>query len=196
MKKLTGLGLALVLALPTLAQAAPWDIDASHTTVAFTVRHFFTNVTGNFNQVSGKLDYDPANPTAASAELTIPVASVDTRNEKRDGHLQSPDFFDAANNPNITFKSTKATAEGDKLKIAGDLTMRGVTKPVVLDVEFLGAGPDPWGGQRAGFVATTTINRLDWDISWNNKLDTGGAVLGDDVKIEVNIEAVQPGEKK
>jgi polyisoprenoid-binding protein YceI len=197
MSKLTGLGVTALLSLSNLAYAAPaWEIDTTHSTVTFTVRHFFTNVTGNFNEITGAIHYDPADPAATTAEITIPVASVDTRNQKRDSHLQSPDFFDGANHPNLTFKSTKVTTEGDKLKVAGDLTMRGVTKPVVFDVEVLGVGPDPRVGQRAGFVARATVNRLDWNIAWNNKLDNGSFVLGDDVKIEINIGAIQKSEQK
>ncbi|MCA9756178.1 MAG: polyisoprenoid-binding protein [Candidatus Eisenbacteria bacterium] len=182
---------AVALALPSLASAATWNIDGSHSSVDFKIRHFFTKVPGKFNTVTGEIQFDPAAVEKGSVMVTIPVESVDTNNEKRDGHLKSPDFFDAANHPEITFKSTKFHKEGDTIKVDGLLNMRGVEKPVTLDVEFLGAGPDAWGGTRAGFEATTKLNRKDWNIEWNTVLDNGGTVLGDEVEISLAIEAIQ-----
>ena len=185
--------LTAMLAMPSLSSAATWTIDNAHTSVGFKIRHLFSKVDGRFNEISGAIEFDPAKPEAGSVEVTIPVSSIDTRNEKRDGHLKSPDFFDAENHPNITFKSTKFMKDGDNLKVEGMLTMRGIEKPVTLDVEFLGAGPGMGGGQVAGFTAETKINRKEWDVNWNRALDHGGAVLGDDVEITIEIEAGSQG---
>jgi polyisoprenoid-binding protein YceI len=188
--------LIALVAAPAMAAAQVWTIDASHTTVGFEVRHLFTNVGGKFNEVSGSITYDPATPAAASVEATIPVASIDTRNERRDGHLKSADFFDAEKYPNITFKSAKVEPAGDKkLKVTGDLTMHGVTKLVVMDVEFLGASAHPMmeGAKVAGFTARTKIDRKEFGIVWNKALDAGGTLLGDDVSIQIDVEAVQGG---
>ncbi len=195
MKRFTWtLTLAALAVAPSSALAQTWEIDAAHTSVGFEVRHLFTKVAGKFNEVSGTIVFDPANPAAASTEITIPVAGIDTRNENRDNHLKSPDFFDAATYPSITFKSTKVEPAGkNKFKVTGDLTMHGVTKATVLDVELLGAGPHPMmpGGQVAGFTATTTVDRKEFGISWNKALDNGGMVLGDEVNIKIDVEAVQ-----
>lgn len=181
--------LTAMIALPSLSSAATWTIDNAHSSVGFKIRHLFSKVDGRFNEVSGTIMFDPAKPEGGSVEVTIPVSSIDTSNEKRDGHLMSPDFFDAENHPNLTFKSSKFYKDGDNLKVDGTLTMRGIDKPVTLDVEFLGAGPGMRGGQVAGFTATTTVNRKDWEINWNRALDQGGAVLGDDVSVTIEIEA-------
>lgn len=178
------LGLAaLALVLPALATAETWEIDSSHTTVNFKVRHILTKVTGNFESVGGTIEFDPAAPADGSVEVTIPVSSINTRNEKRDGHLQSEDFFDAANHPNLTFKSTKFIQSDSGLQLEGILNMRGVDKPVTLNVEFLGTM-----GDVAGFSASTTVNRQDWGINWNKTLDTG-SLLGDEVEILIDVEA-------
>lgn len=181
--------LTVALALPALSHAATWSIDNAHTSVGFKIRHLFSKVDGRFNEVSGTIEFDPAKPEAGSIDVTIPVSGVDTRNEKRDGHLQSADFFDAENHPNITFKSTKFRKDGDALKVDGMLSMRGIEKPVTLDVEFLGSGPGMQGGQVAGFTATTKVDRKLWEINWNRALDSG-ALLGDDVEITIEVEAV------
>ena len=138
-----------------------------------------------------KINVDRAKPSASSVEFTIKTASVDTGNADRDKHLQTADFFDAAKNPEITFKSTSivATKKKDVYDVTGDLTMRGVTKHVTIPVEFNGFGKDPWGNERAGFSLTTTVNRKDYGINWNKALDNGGFLLSDDVTINVNIEA-------
>ena len=179
------------LILPSLASAATWNIDDSHSSAGFKVRHFFTKVPGVFNTLSGEIEFDPQAIEKSSVMVTIPVESVDTDHEKRDTHLKSTDFFDAANHPEITFKSTKFYRIGESIKVDGILSMRGVENPVTLDVQFLGAGPDAWGGTRAGFEASTTVNRKDWNIAWNNVLDNGGTVLGDEVEISIAIEAIQ-----
>lgn len=180
---------------PNPASAVPvaYDIDPAHSAVTFQVRHFFSMVPGQFKQVAGTVLFDAETPEASSVDITIQAVSVDTRNEKRDGHLRTSDFFEADKHPTITFKSTKVmkTETKDMFKVEGDLTMRGVTKPAVLDVELLGAGPDGMGGERAGFAARTTVNRKDYGILWNKTLDTGGTMLGDEVKIEFLVEAVK-----
>lgn len=181
-KAILGLA-ALFLALPALASAETWEIDNAHSTVTYKIRHLLTNFTGSFSTVAGTIEFDPENPAAGSVEVTIPVSSVETHNEKRNGHLQSEDFFDAANHPNLTFKSTKFVQAEDGLKVEGILNMRGVDKPVTLDVDFLGTM-----GDVAGFSASTKLNRQDWGINWNKALDNG-SLLGDDVTIQIEIEA-------
>ena len=194
------LAAALVLATLVVAGAAhatSWLIDPNHSSVGFTVRHFFSKVPGNFDKFSGSLEYDPANPTAASVKVDIDPASINTKTEKRDNHLRSADFFDVVKYPTMSFVSTKVTkGEGNKLTVEGNLTMHGVTKPVTLAVTFLGSGP-ALGGQRAGFEATTKINRLDYGVSWNKTVDNG-MMLGDEVDINIGIEAYTPppAEKK
>jgi polyisoprenoid-binding protein YceI len=189
--KRTVLALALaggVLA-PSLAAATTWEFDPTHTSITFKVRHLFTKVTGVFHDISGDIEFDPESPESGSVWVTIPVSSIDTNNEKRDGHLKSEDFFWAEKHPNLTFRSTKSLSTENGLTVDGILTMRGVEKPVTLDVEFLGSGPDGFGSQRAGFTVGTTINRQDWGISWNKTLDQGGVMLGDDVEIRIDVEA-------
>jgi len=185
--------LALTLAVATAASAAPatWTIDQNHSQVGFSVRHFFSKVPGTFSKFSGSVVYDPQKPENSSVKADIDPSSIDTKNEKRDNHLRSEDFFDVAKLPTLTFVSTKVTSAGkDKLKVDGNLTMHGVTKPVTLDVTFLGAGPSREGEQRSGFEAKTTINRKDFGILWNKTLDQGGTMLGDDVDIQLNVEGV------
>lgn len=197
--KLATRAFAALLALAATASfavAAPttWKIDPAHTEVGFQVRHFFSKVHGTFHDVSGTIAFDEADAAATKIDAVVRVASVDTGNQKRDGHLQSPDFFNAATDSLITFKSTKITKAGkNKFKIAGDFTLRGVTKPVVFDAEFLGSSAVSVGGQswgsKAGFSATTVINRKDFGVNWNKTLDSGGLMVDDMVTIELNIEA-------
>jgi polyisoprenoid-binding protein YceI len=183
---------ASLLILPTLASAGTWQIDAAHSSITFKIRHLFTKVQGAFTEVEGEIEFDPANPTAGSVKVKIPVASIDTRNEKRDGHLKSPDFFDAETYPEIVFESTKVEETEGGLQVTGDFTMHGVTKPVTLDVEFLGAGPHPMveGAKVAGFTATTKIDRTEWGLKWNKVIEAGGALLGDEVDIQIDVEAL------
>jgi len=183
---------AALFSFAATAQAAPttWTIDPTHSNVTFTIRHFFSKVTGSFQKFSGTIVYDEANPGAGLAKAEIDASSIYTANERRDNHLRSADFFDVANHPRLTFESTKVTAsEGGKLKIEGTLTMRGVTKPVTLEGEFLGAGPTA-AGQRVGFEATGKVDRKEFGILWNKVADQGGAVLGDDVQIRIAIEGM------
>jgi len=181
-------------ALPAVATAATWDLDPAHSSVQFSVRHLMvSNVRGEFGKLSGNVQGDEADPTHAKVEAEIDAASVNTRIEKRDTHLRSADFLDVAKYPKITFVSTKIEpASAGHFKVSGDLTLHGVTHPVVLDVE--GPTPemkDPWGKTRAGAQATTKINRKDFGINWNQSLDAGGVAVGDEVTITIDVEATK-----
>ncbi|MFZ5623468.1 MAG: YceI family protein [Gemmatimonadota bacterium] len=168
-----------------------WTIDPVHSEVSFRIRHFVTRVRGTFRKWNGTITADPANLAAGSVNVTIEAASIFTDNERRDTHLRSADFFDVANHPTITFTSTRVEATGNRIRVTGDLTIRGVTKSVVLEGEFLGvSGPDG-KGQRIGFQASTVIDRKDFGVSWNRAAEGGGLMLGDDVTIDINIEAVR-----
>ena len=170
-----------------------WNIDTSHSTVGFSVRHMvFAKVNGRFKTFSGKLELDDADFTKSKVDVTIDVNSLDTHEEKRDGHLKSADFFDAATNPTMTFTSKKAEKVGSEgYTLTGDLTIRGTTKEVTLDVEYGGRGKDPWGGERLGFQAKTTINRVDFGLKWNQALEAGGVLVGEKVEIAIDLEAVK-----
>ena len=186
--KIRSAALALALAFPAPALASAWDIDTSHSWAGFTVRHMMVaNVKGEFGKVTGTLDLDEKDVTKSKVTATIDAATIDTRDAKRDAHLRSADFFDVEKHPGITFSSTKVErvkGAKDKLKVTGDLTMRGVTKPVVLDVEF----PSTVVANKRGATATTRINRHDFGVSWNKSLDAGGVVVGDEVAITLEIE--------
>ncbi len=188
---------AAVLALPALGHAASWEADPAHSSIGFAVRHMMiSTVRGQFHTFAVKGSGDPANPTAATVEATIDTASVDTDNEKRDAHLKSPDFFDVAKFPTMTFKSTKIEAAGPgKAKVTGDLTLHGVTKPVVLMVEGPTAAiKDPMGNTKVGVTATTRLNRKDFGIAWQKTLDGGGLMIGEDVDVTIDVEAVKKGD--
>jgi polyisoprenoid-binding protein YceI len=185
------LALAGLAASPALA-ADTWTVDKNHSEVSFQVKHMMARVRGGFNDFSGTIVADPAKPEASSVEFTIKTASIDTNNENRDKHLRSADFFDAEKNPDITFKSTKVVAKGkDKYDVTGTFTMHGVTKEVTLPVTFLGAMKDPRGNEKAGFETGVTLNRKDYGIVWNQALDSGGFVLGDDVTVSINLETAK-----
>lgn len=169
-----------------------WVIDNSHSTVEFTVKHMmFAKVRGTFEQVSGVINFDEENIENSSVEVEIDTASISTGEAGRDDHLRNADFFDAENNPKITFKSTSVTADGDGFKVAGDLTMHGVTRGVVLDAELNGRGNSPMGGfEVISFSAETKINRADFGLTWNAALETGGVLVSEDVRISLEIEAI------
>lgn len=172
---------------------ATWNFDPAHTSAGFAVRHMMVaTVRSEFRGVSGKLEFDPENIAAASVEATIDVKSMaSTGVEDRDNHLLSADFLDAEKFPTITFKSTRVEPTCDKTaKVHGDLTIRGVTKPVVIDAEFLGQGTTPYGTKVAGFEGTTRFNREDFGLTWNMALETGGFLVGKDVKVSLSVEAV------
>ncbi len=165
--------------------AGTWKIDASHSEVGFTVRHLMSKVRGQFTSFEGTLTTgDSLESTRATA--TVDLNSIDTRDAQRDGHLRSADFFDVETHGQMTFTTTSF----DGTVATGELTLKGVTKPIELDVEFLGLGQDPWGGQRLGFEASTTINRKDWGVDFNIPLDGGKVLIGDKVSIHLAVEAV------
>jgi polyisoprenoid-binding protein YceI len=174
-----------------------WNFDASHSSINFHVRHLMVSkVHGRFTSWTGTLAYDPEDPTRSSVEVVIDAASVDTREPKRDDHLRSEDFFDVVRYPQLTFKSTSVDKTGDdSLDVHGELTIHGVTHPVVLAVELGGVAKDPWGGTRAGFSAKTTISRKDFGLTWNVALETGGILVGDKIEIGLEIEAIQAAQK-
>ena len=183
------LAAAVSLASPALA-AETYQFDKSHTTVGFQVRHIFTMLGGKFQDFSGTIRVDRAKPENSTVEFTVQVASINTNDPKRDEHLKSPDFFDVAKYPTITFKSTSVKPSGDNAyQVTGDLTMRGVTKSITIPVTFLGEGKDPWGNEKMGFETSTTLNRKDYGINWNKTLDQGGVLVGDEVKVQVSVEA-------
>jgi polyisoprenoid-binding protein YceI len=186
----------LVIALCTVglassAGAAGWKVDQPHTTVGFSIDHLFTSVQGRFDRFEGTIAYDPAKPEATMVKGAVEVASIDTNNEKRDKHLRSADFFDVEKYPKIEFESTSMKdVDGKRGKLEGKLTIHGVTKPVVLDVVYRGQGADPWGNVRAGFQGKVTINRKDYGLNWNETLETGGLLVGEEVEIEINVEGL------
>jgi polyisoprenoid-binding protein YceI len=190
---------ALLVLSPVLglADATTWNLDPTHSHASFTVRHLvISNVRGEFQKVSGVAKIDEKNLAQSSVEATIETASIDTRVAKRDEHLRSPDFFDVTKYPTITFKSTKVEKAGEgKLKVIGDLTMHGVTKPVVLNVEGPSAEiKDPWGNTRRGLSASTKVNRKDFGLNWSKTVEAG-PVVGDDIAIEIEAELVKQAEK-
>jgi polyisoprenoid-binding protein YceI len=182
--------IAALVAAPLLAQNAPesWTVDKNHSTATFKVRHMMANVVGQFRDFNGDIRIDRANPKQSSVEFTIQAASIDTGNGNRDEHLRGPDFFDATKFPAITFKSTAVTPKSaTEFDVIGDLTMHGVTKRVTLPVSFLGFGKTA-RGEKGGFEIETTLNRKDYGIVWNKSLDEGGLLLGEDVKVTINLE--------
>lgn len=186
---------ALVLAGVSLAQAQTWNIDTSHSAAQFAVRHnMVSTVRGDMGAVKGSVTFDGKNLAAASVEATVDVTAINTRNEKRDEHLKSADFFDVASHPTITFKSTKVVPGANgSFQILGNLTMRGVTKEVTLTADPLTAPiKDARGNQRTGTTATTKINRQDYGVNWNRVLDVGGVVVSDEVTITLDIQLILP----
>ncbi len=183
----------------TTATASPagttttWTIDPAHSQIEFSVRHLMiTNVKGRFAGVRGTVRLDEANPSAADVDVTIDVASIDTREPQRDAHLRSADFFDAEKFPAITFVAKGPIARsGREFTLPGELTIHGVTKSVALDVIEEGHGKDPWGGERRGFSAITKIKRSEFGLTWNQALEAGGVLVGDDVKIVLELELLK-----
>ncbi len=191
---IAALSTIFALSLPAMALASTWTIDPEHSNVGFKVRHLMvSNVKGNFEKFNGTVNIDDKDITKSKVEVSIDTNSINTNVQKRDDHLRSADFFDVAKYPAMTFVSKKVAKAGkDKLKVTGDLTLHGVTKQVVLDVE----GPskeskDPWGNIRKGATASTKINRKDFGLNWNKALETGGVVVGDEVTITLEIEIIR-----
>lgn len=170
-----------------------YTIDPTHSRMGFVARHaLVTKVRGLFNQFEGKIQIDGAEPTNSKAEVTIDVASIDTGQDDRDNHLRTNDFFAMEEYPEITFVTTAIQQTGDtEFEVTGDLTMRGVSKPITLDVEFLGVGTDPYGNTRLGFEGKVTVNRKDWGINWNAPLETGGVLVSEKVTLEFEVAAVK-----
>jgi polyisoprenoid-binding protein YceI len=196
-KSIRTLVLAVIAAAPLLAQtpapAAPaleeWTIDKAHSMATFRVRHMMAKVTGQFRDIDATVKMDRANPANSTVEFTMKAASIDTGQTTRDEHLRSPDFFEAAKYPNITFQSkTVKVVSPTQFEVTGDLTMHGVTRSITVPVEFMGFGRDPRGAEKAGFELQTMLDRKDYNITWNRVLDEGGLLLGDEVAINVSLQ--------
>ena len=173
-----------------------WQIDPAHTTVEFSVKHMmFTTVRGRFKSFSGTIEVDEENPDRSKVTVDIDTASIDTGAADRDAHLQSPDFLDVEHQPKIVFRSTRVegahASAGDRFKVAGTLEIRGQALPVTLDATFEGTGKDPWGNERAGFTARGEIDRRQWGLQWNQALETGGVLVGNTVRIEIEAQAIR-----
>lgn len=173
-----------------------WQIDPAHSAVEFAVKHMmFTTVRGRFRDVKGTIEVDEQNPAKSTVDVEIAAASIDTGVADRDGHLRSADFLDADKFPKLTFKSKRIEGapkkDGDAFQVIGDLTIRGLTKEVTLEAVYEGTGTDPWGGTRAGIRATTKIDRRDWGLTWNQALETGGILVANDLRIELEVQAVK-----
>jgi polyisoprenoid-binding protein YceI len=173
-----------------------WQIDPAHSSVEFAVKHMmFTTVRGRFKDLKGTIEVDESNPDNSKVDVEIAAASLDTGVADRDGHLRSADFLDVENKPTLTFKSKRIEGamkkEGDRFRIIGDLTIRDTTIEITLDATYEGTGKDPWGGTRAGARATATIDRRDWGLKWNQALETGGILVANEVRIEVEVQAVK-----
>lgn len=180
--------------MPTIAVAAPprtYAIDKAHSEAGFQVRHLVTKVRGRFTDFSGRVVFDAERPEESSIALTITAASIDTGTPDRDQHLRSDDFFAVDKYPTITFVSSRVDRRGaNALDVTGTLTIRGVARELILPVTFLGGTSDPWGNQRVGFEGETAVNRKDFGLTWNAVLETGGFVVGDEVKISVSLQAI------
>ncbi|ESU23254.1 hypothetical protein FEDK69T_14080 [Flavobacterium enshiense DK69] len=170
-----------------------WTIDPTHSEIGFKVKHMmFTNVSGKFLTYDANIITEGDDFTKSTIEFSADINSVDTRNADRDNHLKSPDFFDAENHPTMTFKTSSFTkASGENYEIAGDLSLRGITKFVKLPVEFSGLMTDPWGNTKAGFTINGKINRKDWGLNWNSALEAGGVLVGEEVKLEIELQFVK-----
>lgn len=177
----------------TGADRAVWNLDADHSHVGFSVRHMMiTTVKGHFSGVTGTVELDDGDLTRSKVSIRIEAATVDTRIGARDEHLRSADFFDADNHPYLTFESRKVEAQSDgRLRITGDLSIRGVTREVVLDAEQEGRGVDLWGGERAGFTASTRIDRTDYGLTWNQGLEAGGVLVSNEVRIAIDVQLIR-----
>ena len=183
---------AAIIFTAQIATATTYQIDPVHSQVEFTVDHLVVfKVNGSFNEYQGEIEADSASKSLSSAKAEIKVNSIDTREPKRDGHLLSADFFDAENHPLMTFTSKRVEGSGDDIMVVGDLTIRGTTKEVALKGSFRGENTDPWGNVRAGFSASTKINRHDYGLRWNKALETGGFVVGDEVTIRLEVQGIR-----
>lgn len=170
-----------------------WNFDPAHSEISFRVRHMmFSKVTGFFHNWEGSFEFDPDDPSTAEVAVDIEAASVDTKNDDRDEHLRSGDFFDVETYPKLRFESTDVVpGEGDHFELHGELTIRDQTRPVVLEVDYHGKAVDPWGNDRVGFTATTEIQRKEFGLTWNQALEAGGVLVGDTVEVELNVQATR-----
>jgi polyisoprenoid-binding protein YceI len=184
------------MAVPTQTAPAPgktaWKLDPSHSSVEFSAKHMMiTTVRGRIADVEGTIYIDEKNPANSSVEAVLKGASLDTRSEQRDQHLRSADFLDVEKFPVITFKSKRIEGSNEKFKLTGDLTIRGTTKEITLDVTFEGKGKDPWGGERVGFAASGKIDRREFGLTWNQALETGGVLVATEIKISIEAQATK-----
>jgi polyisoprenoid-binding protein YceI len=171
---------------------ATWNADVSHSGIHFSVRHMMiAKVRGTFTSWTGSIEFDEANIANSKLKAEIDVSSVDTSEPKRDGHLKSPDFFDAEKFPKITFESTNVSGSGDSFKVTGNFTLHGVTKALTLDVKHEGGGKDPWGNERQAFSAKGSLNRLDYSLGWNQILEAGGLLVGEKVEFDIEVSATK-----
>ncbi|MCB0965569.1 MAG: YceI family protein [Ilumatobacter sp.] len=179
--------------ITTDAATGTYSIDPSHSRIGFVARHaMVTKVRGSFNEFEGSGRFDVDQPERSQLSVTIRVASIDTRNADRDGHLRSNDFFDMETHPTITFASTSvAAADDDRYEVTGDLTIKGVTRSITFDLELTGTAVDPYGNTRLGLEGSTVINRKDWGVSWNAALEAGGVLVGEKVTLEFEISAIK-----
>ena len=173
-----------------------WQIDSSHSHINFTARHMMiSKVRGSFESFSGTVNFNEENPVNSTVEIAVDLSSINTRDAQRDGHLKSPDFFDVESHPTMRFVSTRVEQiDENNGRLIGDLTIKGVTHEVALDVEYAGVAKSPWGTESAGFSATGSLNRKDWGLNWNQALETGGALVGDKINIEIELELVKVAE--
>ena len=179
---------------PTVATPArsTWKLDPAHSNVEFSVKHLMiSRVKGRISELAGIIQADETNPENSSVEAVLQAATIDTRSEQRDTHLRSADFLDATTFPEITFRSTRMKGNRTRFQLTGDLTIRSTTREVTLDVNFEGRGKDPWGGERLAFSATGKIDRSDFGLTYNQALEAGGVVIGNDLKISIEVEAVK-----
>lgn len=170
-----------------------WNVDPTHSGIDFTIRHMMiAKVKGSFNSFEATIEADPEDLTTADVQFTVDLNSINTRNDDRDAHLRSADFFDVENQPKMTFQSTEIVKTGDgEYKVTGNLSLHGVTKTETFDVTYEGGGKDPWGNEKVGFSGQGTIKRSDYGLTWNAALETGGVLVGDDVKVSIEIEAAK-----
>lgn len=179
---------------PAAGVRTTWKLDPAHSLVEFSAKHMMiTTVKGRITDVEGVIYTDEKDPKKSSVEATLNAASIDTRTDQRDQHLRSADFLNVEKYPTIKFRSTRIEGDKDHFKLTGDVTIRDVTRPITLDVEFEGRTKDPWGGERVGFSAKGKIDRRDFGLTWNQTLETGGVLVGNEIKIELEIQAVKQG---
>lgn len=176
-----------------IMEKTKWAVDPAHSSVDFSIKHMMiANVKGSFNSFDAEIEADPADLTTADIQFNVALSSIDTRNEDRDNHLRSADFFDVEKHAKMTFKSTSIASKGDdEYDVTGDLTIHGVTRPETFTVTYEGSGKDPWGNEKVGFSAAGVIKRSDYGLTWNSALETGGVLVGDKVKIDLQIQAAK-----